>query len=156
MMSNLDQNQLQSIAKELAKNVKTQEDLSNLSSMLVKMTVEAALGAEMEEHLGYAKHQNSDSNNSRNGYSSKTLKGDHGEVDIDIPRDRHSEFNPVIVKKGETRLTAMDDQILSLYAKGMTTRDIVATFKELYGADVSPTLVSKVSEAVMEKVTLWR
>ena len=155
-MSNLDQNQLQSIAKELAKNVKTQEDLSNLSSMLVKMTVEAALGAEMEEHLGYAKHQNSDSNNSRNGYSSKTLKGDHGEVDIDIPRDRHSEFNPVIVKKGETRLTAMDDQILSLYAKGMTTRDIVATFKELYGADVSPTLVSKVSEAVMEKVTLWR
>jgi len=93
-MSNLDQNQLQSIAKELAKNVKTQEDLSNLSSMLVKMTVEAALGAEMEEHLGYAKHQNSDSNNSRNGYSSKTLKGDHGEVDIDIPRDRHSEFNP--------------------------------------------------------------
>ena len=156
MMSNLDQNQLQSIAKELAKNVKTQEDLSNLSSMLVKMTVEAALGAEMEEHLGYAKHQNSDSNNSRNGYSSKTLKGDHGEVDIDIPRDRHSEFNPVIVKKGETRLTAMDDQILSLYAKGMTTRDIVATFKELYGADVSPTLVSKVTEAVMEKVTLWR
>ena len=156
MMSNLDQNQLQSIAKELAKNVKTQEDLSNLSSMLVKMTVEAALGAEMEEHLGYAKHQNSDSNNSRNGYSSKTLKGDHGEVDIDIPRDRHSEFNPVIVKKGETRLTAMDDQILALYAKGMTTRDIVATFKELYGADVSPTLVSKVSEAVMEKVTLWR
>jgi len=155
-MSNLDQNQLQSIAKELAKNVKTQEDLSNLSSMLVKMTVEAALGAEMEEHLGYAKHQNSDSNNSRNGYSSKTLKGDHGEVDIDIPRDRHSEFNPVIVKKGETRLTAMDDQILALYAKGMTTRDIVATFKELYGADVSPTLVSKVSEAVMEKVTLWR
>jgi len=156
MMSNLDQNQLQSIAKELAKNVKTQEDLSNLSSMLVKMTVEAALGAEMEEHLGYAKHQNSDSNNSRNGYSSKTLKGDHGEVDIDIPRDRHSEFNPVIVKKGETRLTAMDDQILALYAKGMTTRDIVATFKELYGADVSPTLVSKVTEAVMEKVTLWR
>ena len=156
MMSNLDQNQLQSIAKELAKNVKTQEDLSNLSSMLVKMTVEAALGAEMEEHLGYAKHQNSDSNNSRNGYSSKPLKGDHGEVDIDIPRDRHSEFNPVIVKKGETRLTAMDDQILSLYAKGMTTRDIVATFKELYGADVSPTLVSKVTEAVMEKVTLWR
>jgi len=140
----------------LAKNVKTQEDLSNLSSMLVKMTVEAALGAEMEEHLGYAKHQNSDSNNSRNGYSSKTLKGDHGEVDIDIPRDRHSEFNPVIVKKGETRLTAMDDQILALYAKGMTTRDIVATFKELYGADVSPTLVSKVTEAVMEKVTLWR
>lgn len=156
MMSNLDQNQLQSIAKELAKNVKTQEDLSNLSSMLVKMTVEAALGAEMEEHLGYAKHQNSDSDNSRNGYSSKTLKGDHGEVDIAIPRDRHSEFNPAIVKKGETRLTSMDDQILSLYAKGMTTRDIVATFKELYGADVSPTLVSKVTEAVMEKVTLWR
>ncbi len=120
------------------------------------MTVEAALGAEMEEHLGYPKHHNSDGDNSRNGYSSKTLKGDHGEVEIAIPRDRQSEFSPTIVKKGETRLTSMDDQILALYAKGMTTRDIVATFKEMYGADVSPTLISKVTEAVMEKVTLWR
>ncbi|GAB6034401.1 IS256-like element ISEc39 family transposase [Galenea microaerophila] len=155
-MSNIDQEKLKAMAAELAKDIKTQSDLSDLSASLLKMTVEAALGAEMEEHLGYPKHHSSDSDNSRNGYSYKTLKGDHGEVEIAIPRDRQSEFNPTIIKKGETRLTSMDDQILALYAKGMTTRDIVATFKEMYGADVSPTLISKVTEAVMEKVTLWR
>ncbi|WP_459819032.1 IS256 family transposase [Galenea microaerophila] len=152
----MDQEKLKAMAAELAKDIKTQSDLSDLSASLLKMTVEAALGAEMEEHLGYPKHHSSDSDNSRNGYSYKTLKGDHGEVEIAIPRDRQSEFNPTIIKKGETRLTSMDDQILALYAKGMTTRDIVATFKEMYGADVSPTLISKVTEAVMEKVTLWR
>ena len=156
MMSNLDQAQLQSIAKELAKTVKTQEDLSNLSSMLVKMTVEAALGAEMEQHLGYAKNEPNTSSNSRNGHSKKTLKGDHGQVEITVPRDRESSFEPVIVKKGETRLTAMDNQILSLYAKGMSTRDIVDTFQEIYGAEISPTLVSKVTESVLEKVIQWR
>ena len=155
-MSNLDQDKLKAMATELAKSVKTQADLSELSSMLVKMTVEAALGAEMEEHLGYTKNQTSSSSNSRNGYSSKTLKGDHGEVDITVPRDRDSSFEPVIVKKGDTRLTHMDDQILSLYAKGMSTRDIVDTFKEMYGADVSPTLISKVTDAVTEKVIQWR
>ena len=156
MMSNLDQAQLQSIAKELAKTVKTQEDLSNLSSMLVKMTVEAALGAEMEHHLGFAKNEPNSSSNSRNGYTKKTLKGDHGQVEITVPRDRESSFEPVIVKKGETRLTALDVQILSLYAKGMSTRDIVDTFQEMYGADISPTLVSKVTESVLEKVIQWR
>lgn len=155
-MSNLDHDKLKAMAAELAKTVKTQSDLSDLSSMLVKMTVEAALGAEMEEHLGYGKHQTSASLNSRNGYSSKTLKGDHGEFDITVPRDRDSSFEPVIVKKGETRLTHMDDQILSLYAKGMSTRDIVDTFKEMYGADVSATLISKVTDAIADKVTQWR
>jgi len=96
-MSNLDQNQLQAIAKELAKNVKTQKDLSNLSSMLVKMTVEAALGAEMEEHLGFAKNQPNHSSNSRNGHFKKTLIGDHGEVELSVPRDRKSSFDPIIV-----------------------------------------------------------
>jgi transposase-like protein len=89
-MSNLDHSKLQALAKELAKSVKTQEDLSDLSSMLVKMTVEAALGAEMEVHLGYSKNQLSDSDNSRNGFSTKTLKGNHGELELMIPRDRES------------------------------------------------------------------
>jgi transposase-like protein len=155
-MSNLDHSKLQALAKELAKSVKTQEDLSDLSSMLVKMTVEAALGAEMEVHLGYSKNQLSDSDNSRNGFSTKTLKGNHGELELMIPRDRESSFEPLIIKKGKTRLTHMDDQILSLYAKGMSTRDIVDTFKEMYGADVSPTLISKVTESVLEKTIQWR
>ena len=83
---------------------------------------------------------------SRNGYSGKTLKGDHGEVDTDVPRDRNGSFEPHIVRKGQTRLTEFDTQILTLYAKGMTTRNIVDTFKEMYGAEVSTSLVSRVTK----------
>ncbi len=157
-MSNIDQVKLKAMAAELAKDIKTQADLANLSSMLLKMTVEAALGAEMEHHLGYSKHDtdNKQTTNARNGYSSKTVKGDHGEVEIEVPRDRDSSFEPIILPKRQTRLTDFDDQILALYARGMTTRDIVATFKEMYGADVSATLVSKVTESVLAKVTEWR
>lgn len=107
-MSNLDHDKLKAMAAELAKSVKTQSDLSELSSMPVKMAVEAALGAEMEEHLGYSKNQTSNSSNSRNGYFSKTLKGNHGEVNLTVPRDRDSSFEPVIVKKGDVHLTHMD------------------------------------------------
>lgn len=153
-----DDNQLQALAKELAKNVKSQKDLSDLTSKLVKMTVEAALNSEMEEHLGYGKNspQGHNTGNNRNGYSRKRLIGDHGEVEIETPRDRNGEFDPQFVKKGQTRLTHFDDQILSLYAKGMSTRDIVASFKEMYDADVSATLISKVTESVIERVTEWQ
>lgn len=152
------QEDLKSLASELAKDVKTEKDLSALTSELVKLTVEAALGAEMENHLGYSKHDcaGAGSGNSRNGYSSKTLKGDHGEVDIAVPRDRNSDFDPVIVGKRQTRLTQFDDQILSLYAKGMSTRDIVAAFEEMYGAKVSANVVSSVTQAVLEKVNEWQ
>ncbi len=88
--------------------------------------------------------------------TAQTLKGHHGEVDIEIPRDRSGTFEPQLVRKGQTRLTEFDDQILSLYAKGMTPRDIVEAFKEMYGADVSATLVSKVTESVLEKVHEWQ
>jgi len=154
----MNEKEMRALAAELAKNIKTEKDLSDFSKQLKKMTVEAALGAEMEAHLGYAKHdtEGHHTGNSRNGYSSKTLKGDHGEVDIDVPRDRNGTFSPLIVRKGQTRLTDFDDQILALYAKGMTTRDIVETFKEMYGAEVSATLVSKVTESVLEKVREWQ
>ena len=111
---------LQALANELAKDVKTPEDLNELSAFLTKLTVEAALKVEMDHHLGYDKNDLSGhhSGNSRNGYSSKKLKGDHGEVDIQTPRDRNSNFEPQLIKKGQTRITGMDDQILSLYAKG--------------------------------------
>ncbi|MDX2494234.1 MAG: IS256 family transposase [Desulfuromusa sp.] len=153
-----DDSQLQALAKELAKNVKSQQDLSDLTSKLVKMTVEAALNSEMEEHLGYGKNspQGHNTGNNRNGHSRKRLIGDHGEVEIETPRDRNGHFEPQLVKKGQTRLTHFDDQILSLYAKGMSTRDIVATFKEMYGADVSATLISKVTESVIDRVIQWQ
>lgn len=123
---------MDALATQLANTVKTEKDLGDLTKLLRKMTVEAALGAEMEDHLGYAKHSPAGhhTGNSRNGYSSKTLKGDHGEVDIEIPRDRNGTFEPQFLRKGQTRLTHFDNQILALYAKGMSTRDIVAMFKE--------------------------
>ena len=154
----MNEKDMRALAGELAKNIKTEKDLSDFSKLLKKMTVEAALGAEMEEHLGYSKHaqEGHHTGNNRNGYSVKTLKGDHGEVDIDVPRDRNSAFEPQIIRKGQTRLTEFDDQILALYAKGMTTRDIVQTFKEMYGADVSSTLISNVTKSVLEKVHEWQ
>lgn len=153
----IDQQKLQAFARELAKDIHTQDDISDLSASLVKMTIEAALGAEMAHHLGYPRYgQDDGSNNTRNGYYPKTLKGNHGEVEINIPRDRQADFEPIIVEKGQTRLGAFDGQILSLYAKGMSSRDIVATFKEMYDADISATLVSNVTQAVITQATEWR
>jgi putative transposase len=124
--------------------------------MLTKVVVEAALNVELDEHLGYSKHGKSESGNSRNGYDSKTLRTEDGQFELNTPRDRHSSFEPQLVLTGQTRFTSMDDKILSLYAKGMTTREIVATFKEMYGADVSATLISNVTDAVIDRVTEWQ
>ncbi len=158
MSQECNQEILQSLATELAKNLKTEKDLSALSRELVKLTVETALGKEMEEHLGYAKHspEGRGSGNSRNGSSKKTLKAQIGEVEISTPRDRSGTFSPQFIKKGQTRLTEFDEQILSLYARGMITRDIADTFREMYGAEVSHTLVSQVTEAVIEQVVVWQ
>lgn len=154
----MDTKSMQELAKQLAKNLKTEDDLNQFTSELTKMAVEAALGAEMEEHLGYSKHapEGRGSGNSRNGVTTKKLRGNHGTVEIDTPRDRNGTYEPLLVKKNQTRLTQMDDQILALYAKGMSTRGIVDTFKEMYGADVSPTLVSRVTEQVMETLVEWQ
>jgi putative transposase len=159
MMSTvMNQDKLKALAAELAKDIKTEKDLGVLAQQLVKLTVETALNAELVEHLGYDKHDPAGrgSGNSRNGTTSKRLKGQHGDVLIDTPRDRNSSFDPQFVRKGQTRLTQMDDQILALYAKGLSTRDIVAAFKEMYGADVSATLISKVTDAVLDQVIEWQ
>lgn len=152
-MDTLERNQL---TQELAKGIKSEQDLNRVMRELMKLTVETALSAELDAHLGYEKHQAKLSSNTRNGRSSKTLKSHYGEVQIDAPRDRDGSFSPEFVKKQQTRLTQFDDQILSLYAKGMTTREITAVFKEMYDADVSPTLVSKVTDAVKERVIEWQ
>ena len=146
------------LARKVGKQFKSEQDLADFSRLLKKLAVEAALGAEVEDHLGYAKHESKGrgTGNSRNGYSRKTLKGDHGEVEIETPRDRNGSFEPQLIRKGQTRLTQFDDQILALYAKGMSTRDIVATFQEMYDADVSPALISKVTDAVLDRVLEWQ
>jgi transposase-like protein len=157
-MNSTQEEKLKALASELAKDIRTGEDLSALSSQLVKLTVEAALGAEMERHLGYRKHSPAgrNSGNSRNGTTEKTLKGDHGEVRINTPRDRNGTFEPELVRKGQTRLTGMDEQILCLYAKGLSTREIVAAFQEMYGAEVSAPYISQVTNAVIEQVREWQ
>ena len=153
----MDREKLKALASELAKDIKTEADLNALSRELLKLTVETALNAELTEHLGYEKHGDSKARgNARNGATPKRLKGQHGEVEICTPRDRAGSFEPQLVRKNQTRLTSMDDQILTLYAKGLSTREIVDTFKEMYDADVSATLVSRVTEKVLEQVTQWQ
>ena len=152
----MDKKALEAFAREAAKSIKTETDLDDFRKMLTKVTVETALNVELDEHLGYEKHSPKPSSNSRNGYSTKSIITDDGEVPIDVPRDRESSFEPKLVRKHQTRFQSMDDKILSLYAKGMTTREIVATFKEMYDADVSPTLISKVTDSVLEQVVEWQ
>ena len=158
MSAVMNEEKLKAMAVELAKDIKSEKDLGSLTQQLVKLTVETALNAELDEHLGYERHNPAGrgSGNSRNGTSPKRLKGQHGEVSIDAPRDRNGAFEPQFVRKGQTRLTQMDDQIHALYAKGLSIRDIVEAFKEMYDADVSAQLVSKVTERVLEQVLEWQ
>jgi putative transposase len=112
----------------------------------------------MTEHLGYEKHDPAGHHrgNTRNGKSSKSLKGDLGELELETPRDRKATFDPKIVAKGQTRWTGFDDKIIALYARGMTTREIQGHLEEIYGIEVSPTLISNVTEAVIEEVKQWQ
>ena len=146
---------------DLMKDYRKPEDLigdNGLLKQLTKALVERAMKAEMTAHLGYDKHDpaGKKSGNSRNGKSKKTIKGEFGNLEIAVPRDRNSTFEPVIIPKGETRFTGFDDKIISMYARGMTTRDIQAHLHEMYGVEISPTLVSQVTDAITEEITLWQ
>jgi hypothetical protein len=132
---------------ELLKDYQTPQDLFGENGILKQLTkgmIERCLQAEMQEHLGYPKHgrKKPESANTRNGAGHKTLKSEHGELEITVPRDRDGSFDPVLVKKRQTRLEGLEEKILALYARGMTTRDIQAQLQELYGVEVSPTFIS--------------
>ncbi len=131
---------------------------NGLIKALVKAVLEKALESEMTEHLGYEKHDPKGNNtgNSRNGYSKKTVSGQFGNINLEVPRDRKDKFEPVIVPKNQTRFEGFDDKILSLYARGMSVRDIQDQLKDLYGVDVSPSLISTVTESVLEEVKTWQ
>jgi putative transposase len=152
----MNRKELEAFAKKAAKGIKTPQDLNDYSRMLKKITVEAALNAEMEEHLDYEKHAKSVVKNSRNGMTTERIKTEDGEFDLDTPRDRDGSFEPKLVKKNQSRFTSMDEKILWLYAQGMSTREIVQAFDEWYGADISPTLISRVTNAVIDKVVEWQ
>ncbi len=146
------------LVDQIASQIKTQDHLADFSRLLIKATVERVMAAELEEHLGYAKYspEGHNTGNSRNGSTSKNIKGDFGEVEVKVPRDRNSDFVPQLIAKGQTRLNKLDQQILTLYARGMTTRDIAEAIHEMYGAEVSPTLISKVTDAVYDEVRTWQ
>jgi putative transposase len=146
---------------ELLKDYQKPEDIlgeQGLLKRLTKAVVERALGAELTQHLGYERHDPAGyrSGNSRNGTTEKTLKGKNGEMRIEVPRDRQGTFEPQIVEKHQTRFDGFDEKILSMYARGMTTRDIQGHLQEIYGVEVSPTLISNVTEAVAEEVRAWQ
>ncbi len=145
----------------LLKDHKTPEEIlgdNGLLKQLTKAVLERAMQAELTEHLGYEPHDaaGDNSGNSRNGKSRKTLKGDFGNLPLDVPRDRNSSFDPKIVSKGQTRFDGFDDKILSLYARGMTTREIQSHLEEIYQVEVSPALISSVTDAVIEEVKAWQ
>jgi putative transposase len=131
---------------------------NGLLKQLTKALVERALQAELTTHLGYEKHSpaENEQGNTRNGSSSKRLKGEFGTVEIEVPRDRQASFEPKLVAKGQTRFAGFDDKILSLYARGMTTREIQGHLEEMYQVEVSPALISNVTDAVMEEVKAWQ
>src|SRR6201981_3045689 len=146
---------------KLLSGYKGPEDLigeQGLLKQLTKALVERAMNAELTHHLGYEKHEPAGhlSGNSRNGTSRKTLKGDFGEAEIEVPRDRKGTFEPKIVPRHQRRFSGFDDKILSMYARGMTTREIQGHLQEIYGGEVSPSLISEVTDAVIEEVKAWQ
>jgi len=152
---------LNELLDELVEECKTPEDLLGENGVLKQLTkgvVERMLQAEMTDHLGYEKSDPAGKNtgNSRNGISPKSILTDQGEIPIDVPRDRTAEFEPKIVPKRQRRFPEFDEKVISLYARGMTTREIQGHLKELYGVQVSPELISTVTDAVVDEVTAWQ
>jgi transposase-like protein len=124
--------------KELSKNCKTQEDLSKLTQQFMKNMIEQMLQAELEEHI------EDTGNTSKNGYYKKTVRSEKGEVTLDIPRDRNSTYQPQVVPKGKTTISGIDDKIISMYARGMSLRDIEKQVKEMYDVEMSDSLLSRI------------
>jgi transposase-like protein len=131
---------------------------NGLLKQLTKRLVERTLEAELTDHLGYEPNapQGRGSGNNRNGKNQKTIQSDSGPLQIEVPRDRNGSFDPQLVKKRQRRLTGFDEKVIALYACGMSTRDIQAQLQELYGVEVSPTLISNVTAAVMDEVCAWQ
>ncbi|QFY42418.1 IS256 family transposase [Candidatus Methylospira mobilis] len=149
------------VIDSLLADYKKPEDLIGEHGLLKQLTrklVERALEAEMAEHLGHARNEpvSNATGNTRNGKSQKTLKGEFGELPIEVPLDRHGSFEPQIIRKHQTRWTGFDDKILPLYARGMTVREIQSHLEEMYGTEVSPSLISSVTDAVIDDAKAWQ
>jgi len=147
--------------KQDFKTAKTYNDLMGKDGAikkLLKLSIENMLDAELTEHLGYPKHSpvGNNSGNSRNGNSTKRLKNDHGEIEIKVPRDRNGEFDPILIKKYARTIGPIEDKIISMYAKGMSTRDIQSHVEDIYGIEISPTMVSNITDKILDTVKQWQ
>jgi putative transposase len=145
----------------LLKDYKKPADLigeNGLLKQLTKRLLERAMATEMTEHVGYEKHDpaGNNSGNSRNGKSAKTLKGSFGSMPLEVPRDRNGTFEPQIIEKHQTRFTGFDENIISLYARGLSTREIQQHIEEIYHVEVSPALISSVTDEVLDEVRTWQ
>jgi putative transposase len=134
------------------------QDVQNMLKDLCGDTLQTMLETEMDEHLGYSKYdyKNKDTDDSRNGYSKKTVTSTMGNIPLDIPRDRKGAFHPQAVKKNQTDVSNIEDQVLSMYAKGMTTRDITAHLKEIYGVDSSAEMISRMTDRILPIAKEWQ
>jgi putative transposase len=152
------QNYADKTIKELAKECVTVDDVHVMMKNLFKETLQEIFEAEMEMHLGYDKHEvkGNNSGNNRNGYSKKKIKTKFGETILDIPRDRNGEFEPTVVRKYESSVNGLEDQIIALYAKGVSTRDIEEHMSDIYGIHVSSTMVSKITDKILPAILEWQ
>ena len=142
--------------EEFLKQFKNGEELYSFLGQLQKRGVEAILEGEMDNHLGYEKHGESTGDNVRNGHGKKKLRNQYGEVEIQVPRDRNSSFEPVLVPKRKNIADGVENIIISLYAKGMSVSDIGAQISELYNFDISTSAISRITERVAQDVTIWQ
>ena len=151
------QTDIKKLAQQMAGSMKRFYDIKDFQKQLMQSFIDTALDtaldAEMEDHLGYPKHEKADKANKRNGHTNKTVRSDTGDLEISTPRDRGGSFEPVLVSKHQTRISGLDDKIIFFYAKGQTTTEIVDTIKELYDVDISSSLVSRVTDNILDDIT---
>jgi transposase-like protein len=145
-----------SIPDDALKKIKSQAELDDFFQTLYKQAVENMLKSEMEEHLGYKKHEKSTGKNSRNGYSNKTLKTNIGDIPLEMPRDRDASFEPKVVPKHQRMSARIEQAIITMYSKGLSTRDIEETVKDIYGIEVSESSISNITHAVIEDIKVWQ
>ena len=138
--------------------VKTTDDIKDMLKDLLGETIQTMLEGEIEEELGYSKYNYDEKNtqNSRNGYSPKKVRSEYGEVELNIPRDRNNEFKPQIIPKYQREITGIEGQIIALYAKGMSNRDIENHLKNIYGIEVSATMISKITDKILPEIKEWQ
>lgn len=148
------QNIIQSLISEY--DIKTADDIQNALKDLLGGTIESMLESELDEHLGYEPYERSEEENARNGYKKKTLVSKHGKIEIAVPQDRDSSFSPKVVKKRQKDISAIEEKIITMYAKGLSTKQISEQIEDIYGFEVSESLVSNITDKILVEVEEWQ